>query len=54
MADCKIVEGDEGDEKRVGGFIDAHAEALGVELVSGITFLVPESANGIWMRVGSF
>lgn len=50
MADWKIVEGDEGDERRVGSIIDAHAEALGVkfrsyrfrveadgEMVAGIT-----------------
>lgn len=34
MADWKIVEGDEDEEKRVGGFIDAHAEAQGVEFRS--------------------
>lgn len=34
MTEWKIVEGDEHEEKRVGAFIDAHAEALGVEFKS--------------------
>lgn len=34
MADWKIVEGDEHDVRRVGAFIDEHAEALGVEFGS--------------------
>ena len=34
MADLRIVEGDEHEERRVGAIIDAHAEALGVKFNS--------------------
>ena len=46
MANWKIVEGDENEEDRVGAFIDAHAETLGVKFKS-YRFRVEENGEAI-------